>query len=239
MEQYRIADIEAGIECKKNGRLYRQARGYLSPGGKPRLIEINLSDDFLNEKQRENPHLSFDECEYIWTGYEFCRKLLEIGGFMLHSSAIAYENKAYLFSAPSGTGKSTHTEIWQKVFGADKAVIINDDKPVIRPGDKAFYAYGSPWSGKSDKNLNIKIPLQGICFIERSKTNHNKRISPGESVMLILNQTVRPPEADVMDKLLSVLDGLLKQIPVYRLGCNMEDEAAWVSYEGMRQGKID
>jgi len=239
LETYRISDIEVGLECKKDGRTYRQARSYASSGGEPCLIEINLSDEYLNQMQRENPHLSFDECEYIWTGYEFCKKLLELGGFMLHSSAVAYENKAYLFSAASGTGKSTHTEIWQKVFGADKAVIINDDKPVIRLSEDDFYVYGTPWSGKSDKNLNIKVPLQGICFLERSKTNQIERISSKEALMLILNQTVRPPKADIMDKLLLVLDGLLKKVPVYRLGCNMEDEAAIVSYEGMKSGKLN
>ena len=233
MEQYRISDIEIKLECKEDGRIYRQARRYVSPGGKPCLMEINLGEDFLKERQKENPHLTYDECEYIWTGYEFCKGLLDFGGFMLHSSGVAYENKAYLFSAASGTGKSTHTEIWQKVFGEDKAVIINDDKPVIRADGGSFFAYGTPWSGKSDKNLNIKVPLQGICFLERSKTNHIERISSKEAVMLILNQTVRPPELDIMDKLLVILDGLLKTVPVYRLGCNMEDEAAIVSYKGM------
>lgn len=239
MEQYKIADIEIALRCKKDGRIYRQARNYVSPGGKPCLMEINIADEILNNMLQENPHLSFDECEYIMTGYEFCKKLLDLGGFMLHSSAVAYENKAYLFSAASGTGKSTHTEIWQKVFGKDKAVIINDDKPVIKWDKDDFYAYGTPWSGKSDKNSNVKIPLQGICFLERGKTNRIERISSKEAIMLILNQTVRPPEMNVMDKLLVIIDGLLKKVPVYRLWCNMEDEAAIVSYEGMKDGKTD
>lgn len=239
MGRYRISDIEVCLECKKEGKTYRQATDYRSPGGVPCDIEINLSDEFLNQMQRENPHLDFYECEYIWTGYEFCNSLFDFNGFMLHSSAVAYENKAYLFSAPSGTGKSTHTEIWQRVFGKDKAVIINDDKPVIRADGEKFYVYGTPWSGKSDKNLNIKVPLWGICFIERSETNKIERISTREAVWMILNQTIRPPQADVIDKLLAIIDKLLKNVPVYRLGCNMEDEAALVSYEGMRGGMND
>lgn len=238
MEQYKIADLEIGIDCKDSGKLYRQAQQYRSKSTLPCDIKIDLSDDFLNECQRQNPHLSFDECEYIWTGYEFCKKLLDFGGFMLHSSAVAYENKAYLFSAAPGTGKSTHTHIWQKVFGKDKALIINDDKPVIRPDGNKYYAYGTPWSGKSDENLSIKVPLQGICFIERSKTNHIESISAKEAIPLILNQTVRPPEVSIMDKLLLIIDGLLKAVPFYRLSCNMEDEAALVSYNGMKDAKV-
>ena len=238
LKQYRISDIEIGLKSKEDGRIYRQAERYASPGGKPYQAEISLDDEFLLSMQKENPHLSLDECEYIWTGYEFCKKLLDFDGFMLHSSGIAYENKAYLFSAASGTGKSTHTEIWQKVFGEDNAVIINDDKPAVRMVDGKFYAYGTPWSGKSDKNLNIKVPLQGICFIERSKNNHIERITSKEALLLIFNQTVRPPELDIMDKLIVILDSLLKTVPVYKLGCNMEDEAAIVSYNGMKDGKV-
>jgi len=237
MKSYRITDIEVGLECKKGGRIDVQAENYLSDGSLPKQMEISLTDEYLNQKQKENPHLSLDECEYIWTGYEFCSKLLEFNGFMLHSSAIAYEDKAYLFSAPSGTGKSTHTGIWQRVFGEDKAVVINDDKPVIKfDGDK-FYVYGTPWSGKTDKNINTKVPLNSICFIERSPENHIERISPKDAIWLIMNQTIRPAYAGNMDILLNLLDKLLKDIPIYKLGCNMEDEAALVSYNGMKDGK--
>ena len=201
-------------------------------------ITIDISREFLKEKQKENPHLAYEDCEYIWTGYEFCNSLLDFDGFMLHSSAVAYENKAYLFSAPSGTGKSTHTEIWQRVFGEENAVIINDDKPVIKFEDGDFYVYGTPWSGKSDKNLNIRVPLCGICFIEQSKTNNIKQISTKEAAHLILNQTVRPEYKGKMVNLLNLLDRLLLKIPVYILACNMEDEAALTSYNGMKNGGV-
>ena len=237
MKAYRITDIEVGIECKNGGKTDVRSRNYLSDGTRPIEMEVSLSDDFLNEKQRENPHLTFDDCEYLWTGFEFCSKLLDYKGFMLHSSGVAYENNAYLFSAACGTGKSTHTGIWQKVFGEDKAVIINDDKPVIKLDENGnFNVYGTPWSGKHDKNLNIKVPLKAICFIERSETNHIERISSKDAIWLILNQTIRPAYKGVMENLLSLLDELLEKVPVYRLYCNMEDEAAIVSYNGMKDG---
>lgn len=234
--RYKICGIKIELECDKNGRTYRQAEGYRADfEGEPDMV-IKLDRAFIEEKHKQYPHISSDECEYIWTGYEFCKKLLELSGFMLHSSAVAYENKAYLFSAPSGTGKSTHTEIWQRVFGKENAVIINDDKPVIKQEGESFYVYGTPWSGKGDKNLNIKIPLQGICFLQRGEENQIHRISAKDAIMKVLNQTVRPPEANVMNSLLNLLDGLLTNVPVYSLSCNMEDEAAIVSYNGMKDG---
>ena len=86
--------------------------------------------------------------EYAYVGAEFNRKFLKYGGIMIHSSAVEVDGKAYLFSAPCGTGKSTHTKQWQKYFGADQAIIINDDKPVLRRLEDGWYAYGTPLVGK-------------------------------------------------------------------------------------------
>lgn len=237
MKAYRITDIEIGMECKCGGKMEKRARNYLSDknGDEPFDMTISLPDEYIEEKHRENPHLTFDDCEYLWTGYDFCCKLLEFNGFMLHSSAVSYENKAYLFSAPSGTGKSTHTKIWQRVFGEDRAVIINDDKPAIRlDKEGSFGVYGTPWSGKYDISQNIKVPLQAICFVERSETNSIRRVSDKEAIWLILNQTVRPDAENIMENLLTLIDSLLKKIPVYKLQCNMEDEAAIVAYNAMK-----
>lgn len=236
MKRYNITGLKIDLNVSEDGKTFRQAAEYAKESGGAADMVIDIPGEYLSDRQKENPHLSFDDCEYIWTGFEFCSKLLDFEGFMLHSSAVAYEDKAYLFSAPSGTGKSTHTEIWQKVFGSDKAVIINDDKPAIKLENGDFYVYGTPWSGKSDKNLNIRVPLQGICFIERSEKNHIERISTKDAAHLILNQTVRPAYKGKMVNLLNLLDKLLIKIPVYRLGCNMEDEAAFTSYNAMKNG---
>lgn len=75
-------------------------------------------------------------------------------------------------------GKSTHTKQWQKYFGADQAIIINDDKPVLRRLEDGWYAYGTPFSGKTDENVNKKVKLQGICMLERGE-NRIRQIQPG------------------------------------------------------------
>jgi len=152
---------------------------------------------------------------------------------MLHASAVVYEDKAYLFSAPSGTGKSTHTTLWRKVFGEDNTFMLNDDKPVIRIKDGKVTVYGTPWSGKTDQNKNIGVPLQGICFLERSKENRIESISAKDAAFGILNQTIRPADGKNMSKLLDLLDRLLQQTTVYRMGCNMDDDAAHTAYNGM------
>jgi hypothetical protein len=233
MSIYKIIDLSVSIKPIEQ-TLKKQLKRYETEGCGGVDISIDLTTEQIKQKQLENPHLTLDECEYIWTGAEFYHKLLDFEGFMLHASAVAKDNKAYLFSAQSGTGKSTHTELWQRYFGEDEACIINDDKPAIRYVDKSFYVYGTPWSGKTDKNLNRKVPLQGIVFLEQAEKNWIKQIDSKEALKLILEQTLRPKQLEKIDKLLILLDKLLKTTPVYKMGCNISEDAVKLAYETIK-----
>lgn len=179
--------------------------------------------------------LTYGDYEYIMTGTKFYRELLAFDGFMLHSSAVVLDGKAYLFSAPSGTGKSTHTNLWAEHFSDRDVYIINDDKPAIKlEEDGLFYVYGTPWSGKTDKNVNARVPLQGICFIERSEENFINEITGFEAVRRILWQTIRPRETENLDKLLSLCDVLVKKIKVYQMGCRIDTNAVEMAYNAMK-----
>jgi hypothetical protein len=230
MNTYKIAELMLNMKVK--GKiLHNQSSRYLTDKRALSDLTIDLEDAYLEAKQKENSHLSIDECEYIWTGSEFYTKLLDFNGFMLHASAVAVDDRAYLFSAKSGTGKSTHTELWQKYFGEDRAIIVNDDKPAIRFMDNRFYVYGTPWSGKSDKNHNIKVPLKSIVFIERSETNWIDRIDSKQALKLIFDQTLRPKQPAKVDKLITLVDELLKTTPIYKMGCNISEDAVKLAYE--------
>ena len=232
-EKYNIAGVNTVMRLFEKGRTKKQALEYLCDfEGKEELF-IALTEDVLREQQQKFPHLSFDECEHIWTCELFCRRLLEFGGFMLHASAVVYNGRAYLFSAPSGTGKSTHTQLWIKAFGEDNAYILNDDKPVIRLKDGQIMVYGTPWSGKTDFNKNKGVPLQGICFLERAKENHIQRIDAKEAVFKILNQTIRPSDEELMSNLLQLIDCVIENSAVFRMGCNMSLDAAHTAYNEM------
>ena len=230
MSMYKIAGINVDMSPQYPKTL-RQSEAYLIKDGEQPNVTIHLSDEFLADRQKENPHLSIEDCEYIWIGSEFYEVLPEFGGMLLHSSAVVYNNEAFLFSAPCGTGKSTHTQLWLKRFKG--AYILNDDKPAIKITENGFYVYGTPFSGKTDLNVNAGVPLKGICMLERSEENRIERVSPDEALFGLLNQTVRPVSEERMDKLLTILDKLITNVPIYRLYCNMELEAAEVSYQGM------
>lgn len=231
MNMHDIVGLKVDMGYKYD-RMLNQARAYRCDyTGKPD-ITIYLSDSYLDNRAKDNPELTRDHCEYIWTGAIFYESLVHFNGFVLHASAVVMDGKAYLFSAPSGTGKSTHTALWLKHFG-EKAAILNDDKPAIRVIDDKIKVFGTPWSGKTDLNLNMDAELAGICFLERAESNYIEEISKGEAIVRIFNQTLRPNVEKDMDLLLKTLDVVIGNTNVYKMGCTVSEEAAQLAYERM------
>lgn len=232
MKTYRICDLVVNMDLRYPLAI-RRSEKYLIEDSDVCDILLNYVPDKIQKLKEMAPNLSEEECEVVSATTYFYTKLLEFNGCMLHSSAVAVDNKAYLFSAPSGTGKSTHTKQWRKLFG-DRASIINDDKPAIRIIDGKIYVYGTPWSGSSDLNLNVKVPLQGICMLERSEENYIKPIEDKSVVIYeFMNQTIRPYFEYKMDMFLDILDTIVTNIPVWRMGCNISTDAAKLAYETM------
>lgn len=231
LKKLRVADLNVDIDLKYD-KTIRQSESYeMNHDGYN--ISINITNEEIDMLKEDTPYLSKEDIEYIYTGSSFYEALLHFDGFMLHSSGVVMDNYAYLFSADPGTGKSTHTDLWLKYFG-DRAKIINDDKPAIRMIDDKLYVYGTPWSGKTDRNINMRVPLGAIVFLERSEENWVKKIKPAEAIPLILQQTIRPRDKEVMIKLLDMLDIVLSRVNLYKLGCNISEDAVKVSYNGIR-----
>ncbi len=159
--------------------------------------------------------------------------LIDKGIFLFHGSVIALDGEGYLFTAKSGTGKSTHTRLWRELFG-QRAVMVNDDKPLLEPTQSGVIVHGTPWNGKHNLGTNISVPLKAICILERGEENHIERVEASQAFPLLLQQSNRSMGAEKMLKTLELLDTALRKIPVYKLQCNMEPEAARVAYEGMK-----
>ncbi len=168
---------------------------------------------------------------------KFLGYALSSGVIIMHSSALAVDDNAYLFLAPSGTGKSTHARLWRELLG-DKVLMVNDDKPVIKQEKDGFYVYGTPWNGKHKLSTNTKIKIKGICHLTRGEENSITEISAKEMLMVVLNQTLRPQQAQEAEKLFSVLDKLLTTVELYKMECNVSLEAAKMAYEKMSGSKL-
>ena len=216
-----------------SGRTELQAAPYAAAAGGPADITISCDARRVLEL---NPTLeSLDSAEYLATGLLFARELLRFDGSYLHASAVILDGKAYLFSANSGTGKSTHAEKWCRLFGA---AYLNDDKPVLRLIDGTWMAFGTPWSGKYDLSSPVGVPLAGIAFLERGEDNSIHPAEPGWAVPRIMNQSLWKLSAEQMERQLALVDRLVGQIPVWKLTCRNDDGAAYVAHCAMTGGNI-
>lgn len=224
----------AGLRVRMDtfGRTEAQAEPYLTETKGEADLRIVSHKDQLKERQ---PHLSIDDCEYLSTGGNFYRQLLTFDGMMLHSSAVIMDGYAYLFSAPCGTGKSTHTTMWREAFGYDRVLMLNDDKPALRLENGRWYAYGTPWSGKTAQNINTKVPLGGICVLTRGQTNEIAPFGGVQATLAILEQTARPAMLEGRGRLLELVNKLQETIPVWKLKCTPTPDAAVVSQKAMSE----
>lgn len=164
---------------------------------------------------------------------KIAEKMPAYGTILFHGSVIAVDGAGYLFTAKSGTGKSTHTRLWREYLG-DRAVMVNDDKPLLKVTDEGVIAYGTPYNGKHRLGANISVPLKAICILERDQENHIECITKAQAYAMLLQQVYRPQDAAQMAKTLQLVDKLAEHVELYRLGCNMDISAAEVAYNGMK-----
>lgn len=158
--------------------------------------------------------------------------LLSRDTILLHGSTVGLDGQAYLFTAPCGTGKSTHTRFWRETFG-DRAVMVNDDKPFLQITPTGVVAYGSPWSGKHGLDTNISIPLKGICFLRRGSLNKISKADSGELFDALCRQCFMPEDASGQAKAIALMKTLVQTVPLWEMDCTKDVGAALVSYEAM------
>ena len=224
----KIADLIT--EVPSAGGLAPRCEAYLYDGPEP--LDIVIREENYRPKRYE-PYVSEATVSYMESAYQFYRELPRFDGFYLHASAVVLDGKAYLFSGHPTAGKSTHTRLWQQVFGPG-AVIINDDKPALRRIDGVWYAYGTPWCGKDGINCNMKAPVAGVCFMKKAQENKIRRLSTLEAMQRVMSQTIyKFPTADKLDLFVKHLDCFLREIPVYELENRPEPAAALLSHATM------
>ena len=229
---YKIADLI--VQMDSFGRTLQQAEPYRIADASADLT-IHSDPETLMQK---NPHLSLEDCEYLSTGGSFYRQLMSFDGMMLHASCVVVDDRAYLFSAPCGTGKSTHVRLWLKLFG-ERAYILNDDKPALRVIDGTVYAYGTPWSGKDDCSRNARVELGGIAVVKRAAENSIRKLATHEAIFALMNQTARSVLPEAMQRCMGTIERIVETGKIYELSCNMDITAAKLSYETMSEMRMD
>lgn len=237
----KLADCNIGIDC-----MFLSTKDfcqdYLTEETPVFSVKIQPEDisfereKSIREDEAEGIPVRYFSDEYLETlavYRKIAERILEFDTLLFHGSAIAVDDTGYLFTAKSGTGKSTHTRLWRELFGK-RAVMVNDDKPLLKVTDTGITAYGTPWNGKHRLSNNISVPLKAICLLERSEVNHIEPVSVNAAFPMLLQQCYRPADAPAMQKTLYLLERLGKSVKLYKLGCSMELQAAETAFDGMQ-----
>ena len=163
----------------------------------------------------------------------FAEYLLDFDTLLVHGSAVAADGEGFLFTAHSGTGKSTHTRLWRQVLG-ERAVIVNDDKPFLQLTGEGVILHGSPWSGKHGLDCNLSVPLRAICILERGKENRIEKVCPEDVLPMLRKQAYQPMAAQKETAFAGLVERLSQSVSLWKMACTKDPEAAVMAHEAMR-----
>ena len=221
--------------------VYELCRDYLCQGTGAFSVSTTLQDIAFERETSRREAARMGQPEYPFSdGYletlavyrKITLGLLDYDTILMHGAAVCVNGEAYLFTAPSGTGKTTHVRLWLDTIPG--AFVVNGDKPLIRVGKEGCEVFGTPWAGKEGWNQNTSAPLRAICLLERGRENEIEEIHFPAALSILVQQTHRPHEAGAMARTLELIGRLSGSLRFYRLACNMDPDAARVSFEGMR-----
>ncbi len=218
-------------------------RGYQWENTADFSVEISPEDIILEREKatRENeieglPARSYTDAYLELTAVQrkITERLFDYDTLLFHGSTVAVDDQAYLFTAKSGTGKSTHTGLWRELLG-DRAIMVNDDKPFLEITKTGVIACGSPWNGKHKLGNNIQVPLKAICILERGEENRIQKIEPQEALHMLIQQSARPADPQKLGKYLELVDRLARNVRLYKMTCTPTIEAAQMAYMTMAE----
>lgn len=231
----RICDLDIEIR-NRYAFLEKMCKDYAIADSDCPAFSIEVSEEEIDEEKR------ISEIEIHRGAYEatvvlrkIAGEMLKYDGILIHSAVVSVDGEAYAFMALSGVGKTTHIRLWKKYFenSDHRFAFVNGDKPIYRWIGNRLFVYGSPWAGKEGYNTNCRVPVKGMCFIERGETNEIVRLSTSEASRRIFHQILLPEAEADMDFLFQTLNRILKEIPFYRLKCSISLDAVEVSYGEM------
>lgn len=162
--------------------------------------------------------------------------VVENGGFLFHASCICHNGEAILFTAPSGTGKSTQAALWEKYRNAE---IINGDRIMVRPTDKGCDILGIPYSGSSGICKNKTLPLKAIVYLQQGKENRIKRLSGVPAFRRIWEGcSLHTWNRAEVERCMETVSKTISNVPVLYLSCTPDEQAVQTLEQAIKKWEV-
>lgn len=209
-----------------------QFRIEISQGDIRNEQEETVRTEEQEEKKEQKPQYTPQYLETLAVLRKIAEDMPKWKRFLMHGAVISWNGDAYMFTAPSGTGKSTHISLWRKYLG-DQVQVINGDKPFLSVEKSEVRAYGTPWAGKEKWQTNMDGELKGICILAQAEKNQIRRLEAEEALPYLIRQIYFTNNSENAGRVLELLDELLRVVPVWYLECDISEEAVRTSFEAM------
>lgn len=230
----KIADFNIEFECEHDA-VERLCADYVTAEERRDLVLRVTSEDIALERKLADAEYSERYLEMIAAYRRLAEWLPYNDAFVLHSAVFDVDGTGVAFAAHSGTGKTTHLLLWQRLLG-DRLTVVNGDKPIVRffpDAPDTPIAFGTPWNGKEHLGENTRTPLKHICFIERAADNSAVPMQRDEAINLIFNQVYMPKNPAAVLNTMRLIDRLISSCKLWKISCNMQPAAADTAFSAI------
>lgn len=223
----RLAELNIAINNKYE-YVKNLCTDYIAKGIPNFYVEVT---DFEIEAERRSPNNDKGFLESLAIYRKIAEKMIDYEGILMHGAIISVDNCGIAFVAKSGTGKTTHINLWRKLLG-NRVKVINGDKPLLRLVNGKLYAYGTPWAGKEGLNSNIKAELKNICFISQGLVNECLCVTDKDLILeKLFSQVYLPKSPRGVKYTLDFLKIIMLKCRFYSVKCNTDIRAAEIAYK--------
>ena len=217
-------------------RIVHMCENYLSSEQCSPTVSINISEDDILEEfalmqaSKERPGMHFSEISVETNAIyrKIVESLIPFSTFLMHGSVVSDGKYAYMFTAPSGTGKTARTYLFLK--NVPNSFVINGDKPLLKIENNNVLACGTPWCGKEGMNTNTVQPLCAIFFLERADYTKITELSFSNAFPKILEQAHLPSDTFLRLETLKLIHQLYNKVRFYHYCSSLDDDSvlqAW------------
>ena len=238
MINFKIRIAEKVLEINAFNETTKKYCGKFLSEEEPNYVITMTEEDLKNERTNSEDGKVYVNEEISALYRKIADLLVEDNIVVFHSSSFMVNGNAFLITARSGVGKSTHSRNLKALLG-DEFVYVNDDKPLLKVEENNVTVYGTPWNGKERRGNNIFAPLKAVFFLARGETNtYRKVVNKEEIYVKMISQIYLPKEKAKREKALKVADAILKNINFYEINVTKDIESAKMTYEEIIKNEI-
>ena len=224
-----IAGIPVGIESRF-GSTRMIYKDYLSC--KKPWVTVSASEVEMAAEGQPTPEENEQLCLYR----KIALLMMDYNAFLMHAAVINIDGQGVVFTAESGTGKTTRVLLWKKAFGK-RMQVVNGDKPILRFVNDGLFACGTPWRGKEHLGENTSVPMKAVCFLERGEEVSLRRMDAKEISQRLFKQVLVPSNPKLMGIFMNLMERFIREVPFYLYTCNMYKEEPDKLWEQIQKEK--